>query len=209
MSAAAPHDRRQANRELRRLQLIEATIASINERGLMDATISQIAAAAGFTGANLYRYFGDKEGLLEATMRHIVELGQAEQRRLLALAEGPRERFLALVGAALAPTVFRVETCRAWLHFLAQAPHMASLARLERLSARLLRRSLSRAAADLLPPAAALRLADETVALLEGLRVQRAQVDEGFTPEDALTLVRSVVLDRLRQLAAGPQPAGD
>ncbi len=195
--------RRQANRELRRLQLIEATIASINERGLMEATISQIAAAAGFTGANLYRYFGDKEGLLEATMRHIIELVNIEQRRLLAQAEGPEERLLAIVRANLSPAVFRVEICRAWVHFWAQASHIRALARLERLGGRLLRRSLRRAAGDLLPPAAAERLTDETVALLDGLWVQRAQVDGGIGPDAAAALLVNAVGERLRQLSAG------
>ena len=193
---------RRANRELRRLQLIEATIVSLNEKGPMEATISQIAAAAGFTGANLYRYFGDKEGLLEATMRHIVELGQAEQRRLLAAAQDPRARLMAVVAAALSPAVFQVGICRAWLHFLAQSPHLPALARLERLQERLLRRSLSQAAVALLPAPAAARLVEECLALLGGLRVQRAQTDEGLEPDEALSLVRQVLEERLPQLSA-------
>lgn len=193
---------RRANRELRRLQLIEAAIASLNDRGPVEATVSQIAAAAGFTGANLYRYFGDKEGLLEATMRHIVELGQAEQSRLVATAGSPRERLQAIVAAQLSPPVFRVEICRAWLHFLAQAPHVPALARLQRLQERLLRRSLSRAAGALLPAPAAARLVAECAALLEGLRVQRAQTDEGLPPDEALALLARVLDERLPQLSA-------
>ncbi len=190
--------RRQARREERRLQLIEATIATVNERGLMEATVSQIAAAAGFTGANLYRYFGDKEGLFAATMRHIVGRVQAEQRRRTAGLEDPGARFLALLEANLSPAVFRVDLCRAWLHFQAQASHSPAMARLERLNDRLLARALRREAQALLPREGARRLAEEAAALLQGLRVQRAQVDEGFTPEEAQALVRAAMGSRLR-----------
>ncbi len=198
--------RPRANREERRLQLIEATIASVTERGPLESTVTQIAAAAGFTGANLYRYFGDKEGLLTATMRHIVERMQAERRRCAEQATDAKARFLAIAAANLSPAVFRVDLCRCWLHFQAQASHSAALARLERLNDRLLRRSLRQAAQALLPPAQAQRLAEEAALLIEGMRVQRAQVDEGMPPDQAATLLRGALHARLGQLAAAGEP---
>jgi len=182
-----------ASRELRRLQLIEAAIAVIGSRGLHDATVSQIAAAAGFTGANLYRYFSDKDGLVEASMRYIVELAAAEQRRLLAAAGSAEERLRAAVRAYLASAVFRVELCRAWVHFCAQAPHAKPLALLERLHTRSRFRSLRQAASPLMPAAAAASLAADLAAMLDGLWVQRAQVDEGLSPEEAWALVEPVL----------------
>jgi len=201
-SRGRPAGRPRADREERRLQLIEAAIATVNEKGLLEASVSQIAAAAGFTGAHLYRYFGDKEGLLAATMRHIVGLVQAERRRMAAGAADAEARFLALLAADLSPAVFRVDLCRAWLHFQAQASHVPALARLDRLDDRLLQRSLRQAAEALLPPPAAGRLAAEAAALIQGLRVQRAQRDEGFPPAQAQALVQAAMQARLRQLAA-------
>jgi TetR/AcrR family transcriptional repressor of bet genes len=194
---------RQGNRELRRLQLIEAAISVIGERGLQEATVGQIAAAAGFTGANLYRYFGDKDGLVEASMRHVVELVAAGRRRLLAEAHSAEDSLQAAVRAYLAPEVFRVDLCRAWIHFCAQAPHAPALARLERLHGRLRSRSLRQAALRFLPEDAAAELVDDLAAMLDGLWVQRAQVDEGLSPAEAWFLVAPMVSARCARLKRG------
>lgn len=194
---------RQGNRELRRLQLIEAAISVIGERGLQEATVGQIAATAGFTGANLYRYFGDKDGLVEASMRHVVELVAAGRRRLLAEAQSAEDCLQAAVRAYLAPEVFRVDLCRAWIHFCAQAPHAPALTRLERLHGRLRSRSLRQAALRFLPEDAAAELVDDLAAMLDGLWVQRAQVDEGLSPAEAWLLVAPMVSARCARLKRG------
>jgi TetR/AcrR family transcriptional repressor of bet genes len=53
-------------------QLIDATLEAINEVGMHDATIAQIARRAGVSTGIISHYFKDKNGLLEATMRDIT-----------------------------------------------------------------------------------------------------------------------------------------
>lgn len=57
---------------IRRRQLIDATLEAINEVGMHDATIAQIARRAGVSTGIISHYFRDKNGLLEATMRDIT-----------------------------------------------------------------------------------------------------------------------------------------
>jgi TetR/AcrR family transcriptional repressor of bet genes len=57
---------------IRRRQLIDATLDAINEVGMHDATIAQIARRAGVSTGIISHYFKDKNGLLEATMRDIT-----------------------------------------------------------------------------------------------------------------------------------------
>ncbi len=57
---------------IRRRQLIDATLEAINEVGMHDATIAQIARRAGVSTGIISHYFKDKNGLLEATMRDIT-----------------------------------------------------------------------------------------------------------------------------------------
>ncbi len=57
---------------IRRRQLIDATLEAINEVGMQDATIAQIARRAGVSTGIISHYFRDKNGLLEATMRDIT-----------------------------------------------------------------------------------------------------------------------------------------
>lgn len=77
---------------LRRRQLIDATTEAINEVGMHDATIAQIARRAGVSTGIISHYFKDKNGLLEATMRDITsQLRYAVLRRLHALPEASAE----------------------------------------------------------------------------------------------------------------------
>ena len=57
---------------IRRRQLIDATLSTINEVGINDATIAQIARRAGVSTGIISHYFKDKNGLLEATMRDVT-----------------------------------------------------------------------------------------------------------------------------------------
>ncbi len=85
---------------IRRRQLIDATLEAINEVGMHDATIAQIARRAGVSTGIISHYFKDKNGLLEATMRDITgQLRDAVLRRLHALPNGSAEqRLQAIVG---------------------------------------------------------------------------------------------------------------
>lgn len=72
---------------IRRRQLIDATLSTINDVGINDATIAQIARRAGVSAGIISHYFKDKNGLLEATMRDITrQLRDAVAARLRPLA---------------------------------------------------------------------------------------------------------------------------
>ncbi|WP_105539091.1 transcriptional regulator BetI, partial [Cronobacter turicensis] len=84
---------------IRRRQLIDATLSTINDVGINDATIAQIARRAGVSAGIISHYFKDKNGLLEATMRDITrQLRDAVAARLRPLAQASTEaRLLAIV----------------------------------------------------------------------------------------------------------------
>lgn len=66
-----------AHREARRAEFVEAAAAAIEEHG-PDAHLDEIATAAGVSKPVLYRYFTDKDDLLDATARsaadHLLEV---------------------------------------------------------------------------------------------------------------------------------------
>jgi TetR/AcrR family transcriptional repressor of bet genes len=68
---------------IRRQQLIDATLAAVNEVGMHDATIAQIARRAGVSNGIISHYFKDKNGLLEATMRYLISHLGGDRRRQL------------------------------------------------------------------------------------------------------------------------------
>ena len=77
---------------IRRRQLINATLEAINEVGMHDATIAQIARRAGVSTGIISHYFKDKNGLLEATMRDITgQLRDAVLSRMAAQSNDCRQ----------------------------------------------------------------------------------------------------------------------
>jgi len=71
--------------EARRGQIVLAALTCFGRRGVNGATMRDIAAEAGLSTGLLYRYFRDKEALVEA----ITELATGQQARFIAeLGEG-------------------------------------------------------------------------------------------------------------------------
>ncbi len=106
---------------IRRNALVEATIHEIGARGTLDVTVSQIAKRAGMSSALAHHYFGSKEQMFAAAMRHILSLYAAEIRGALIMAKTPRERIEAIIRASFSPRQFREESVAAWLNFYVQA----------------------------------------------------------------------------------------
>src|SRR3954453_3021149 len=103
--------------DVRRRQLIEATVEAIGELGFNATTIAEIAQRAEVSTGLVSFYFGDKDGLLEATLRHLPrELSRNAARRLREGAP-PRERIQAVIEANLGDIQFERRIATVWLAF--------------------------------------------------------------------------------------------
>lgn len=102
---------------IRKDALIKATIVEIGRSGSLDVTVSQIAKRAGMSPALAHHYFGSKEEMFLAAMRHVLTLYGAEVRGALAVAEGPEARVRAILRASFSAGNFRREVVGAWLNF--------------------------------------------------------------------------------------------
>jgi TetR/AcrR family transcriptional regulator, transcriptional repressor of bet genes len=115
---------------IRKEALVRATIVEIGRTGSLDVTVSQIAKRAGMSSALAHHYFGSKEQIFLAAMRHVLTLYGAEVRGALAAAEGPRQRLQAVIRANFAGGSFRRESVSAWLNFYVLAQTLPAAKRL-------------------------------------------------------------------------------
>src|SRR5690349_22481794 len=106
--------------EIRRRQLIEATIASIHEVGFAESSLSRISAKAGVSTGIVHHYFEDKAELLESTLRTLGTRLRLSVIRRLNAAKTPTERLLAVLDGNLGTDTFTPEGVSAWLAFWAQ-----------------------------------------------------------------------------------------
>ncbi|MBZ9674775.1 choline-responsive transcriptional repressor BetI [Mesorhizobium sp. ES1-1] len=182
---------------LRRKALIDATISAIGERGSLDVTMSEIAGRAGVSSALAHHYFGAKDELLLATMRHILAELTIDMRRALQPAASPRDRVSAVVAVNFSEAQFRPETIAAWLAFYVEAQRSSTLRRLLRVYARRLHSNLMSGLTGILPRAEADRVAETTAALIDGLYIRRALKDGVPDAATAISLVEDYLETKL------------
>lgn len=169
----------------RRRQLVEATIQALAEVGFAASSLSEIAGRAGVAPSLVAHYFGDKDGLLEATLRHLSARVHDGARLRLKRAEGPRERIQAVIDANLAPEEFDAPSCSVWLAFWGQVLHSARLKRVQRVYQRRMLSNLRHDLKALVDPADAARVAVSIAAVIDGLWL-RASLS-GATETDSRT----------------------
>ena len=178
---------------LRRRALIDATISAIGERGSLDVTMSEIAGRAGVSSALAHHYFGAKDELLQATMRHLLAELNADARQALSAARSSRERVSAVIAINFSDKQFRPETIAAWLAFYVEAQKSKALRRLLRIYARRLHSNLMSGLAALITRAEAERAAEAIAALIDGLYIRRALKDGTPNAASAIAIVEDYV----------------
>src|SRR6185369_8292538 len=178
--------------EIRRRQLIEATIASIHEVGFAESSLSRISAKAGVSTGIVHHYFQDKAELLESTLRALGTRLRLSVVRRLGMARTPTERLLAVLDGNLGTDTFTAESVSAWLAFWAQVPTSPRLARIQHVIISRLRDNLVHAL-KLMGRKDAQEVARVTEALIDGLWLRAALAEDG--PDSARA--RRLVLDYL------------
>jgi TetR/AcrR family transcriptional regulator, transcriptional repressor of bet genes len=184
---------------LRRRALIDAAILTIGERGTLDVTMSEIAGRAGVSSALAHHYFGAKDELLQATMRHILSELNADARNALARSRTARERVSAVIAVNFSETQFQPEIIAAWLAFYVEAQKSETLRRLLRVYARRLHSNLMSGLTGLMPRTDAERAAEAIAALIDGLYIRRALKDGTPNAASAVALVEDYLETKLLQ----------
>lgn len=179
---------------IRRAALVKATITEIGRTGSLDVTVSQIAKRAGMSSALAHHYFGSKEQIFLAAMRHILTLYGAEVRGALATAEGLDERLRAVIRASFGTGSFRREVASAWLNFYVLAQTRPEARRLLSVYQRRLRSNLLHGLRPLIGERAEV-VALGVGAMIDGLYIR--EVLKGGTHDGAAAA--RLVWDHLRR----------
>jgi TetR/AcrR family transcriptional repressor of bet genes len=176
--------------DLRRRQLIAATITSIHEQGFANATISRISKNAGLSGGIVAHYFDDKAGLLAATMRSLAQDLLRETVKRLKAAGTPAERIDAVILANFSDEQNAPESVSAWLAFWAEARKAPALWRIQKINERRLLSNLRHAFRQLLPDNEAKLAAAGLAAMIEGLWLRCALSNGPLTIDQARLIAR-------------------
>ena len=179
---------------IRRQQLIDATLQVIEEYGFQGATIGKIAAVSGLSVGIVSHYFGGKQGLLEATMRHLLSSLQQDVSKLMAdRPNTPRERLMAIVDANFSGVQTHAQSSKTWLAFWTQAMHSPDLMRLQRVNERRLLSNLMFYLRELMPEPQVRSTAQTIAALIDGFWLRAAMSEGRIEPSQAVTLCKTYI----------------
>lgn len=127
-------DMRKSIRDIRRDELIAATITAVHRHGFAAVTISQIAEVADASVGSISYYFGGKDRLLEGVMRRLLTILHECAVERLSTSGTPRERLAGMVLSNFDDRLFSEEKSSVWMQFWAFAPYTPRLARLHRIN---------------------------------------------------------------------------
>jgi TetR/AcrR family transcriptional repressor of bet genes len=162
-------------KNVRKQQLIEATLMSVERFGLNKTTINTISGIAGMSSGIISHYFGGKQGLIQATQKFLLEeLKQSLLARTSGKTLTPMARILMIVEANFTDLQRSNAAAKTWLSFWSQAMHDPGLARLQHINSQRLYSNLLFSFKQLLPNIAATNAAKQTAAIIDGFWLRSA-----------------------------------
>lgn len=172
---------------IRRSQLIAATLEAVDQVGMADASIAYIARLAGVSNGIISHYFNDKNGLLEATMRHLMQaLRDAVAERRQALSDdSPRAHLRAMIDGNFDDSQVSGPAMKTWLAFWASSMHQPALRRLQRVNDHRLYSNLCGQFHRALPQDQARQAARGLASLIDGLWLRGALSGKAFDTAQA------------------------
>lgn len=118
--------------KIRKKQLIEATLTSIDEHGLQGTTISTISKLAGVSTGIISHYFGGKAELLKDTTIYLLEQLRIDfLQQFTGEKTTPRERLTYIINANFSTSQSTNKAAVAWLSFWTQSMHSNELSQLQ------------------------------------------------------------------------------
>ena len=165
---------------IRKAQLMAAAFECIHEYGFPGTTIARVSEKAGVSVGITSHYFGNKEGLLDATMRQLIkQLSTREVPEGIDPADA-KSRILHIIDSNFAQQQVNPKAIVVWLAFWGHAIHVPSLTRLQRVNKVRLQSNLGWWLRKLLPVDRARFVAEGLAALIDGLWLRGALQAEGI-----------------------------
>lgn len=167
--------------EIRRKQLINATIYCIDHYGINDVTIAQIAQQAGLSSGIISHYFGGKMGLLKETMLDLMnQLHSTIAEKMAKETALTSKRAIEIIIESNFSANLPKSSTKVWLSFWAVSMHQPELHRLQKINDNRLYSNLLYHFKRLVPEYQAENAARGLAALIDGLWLHGSLRTERF-----------------------------
>ena len=211
-SIVFPKPRLEVNDKITRERLIDATIESVYQHGYADTTIAKISDLAEVSPATVHHYFDNKEGLLDQTMRRLLDIMHSRVVDGCAQADSPRGKLDAVIHSVLGDEQSDDRASSVWLSFWVHAEYNPGLRRVRDLYSRRLRSNIRAYLRQILREIGAADLderADQAVAAVVAM-LHGAWLSHAIGEAAGIEFARQLVWDYLEMLLArAREPSSD
>lgn len=185
--------------DIRKPQLVRATMAVIERVGLHNASISLISKEAGVSTGIINHYFNGKHGLLEETMRAILrDLSATVKQQLSHLpTDAHQQRIIGIVNANFEGFQTEKKVAKTWLAFWSYSMHDAQLKRLQRVNEQRLLSHLKIELKAILPNQRADLVAHGIASLIDGIWLRGTLNPDGIDADKARELINDYLNKQL------------
>jgi TetR/AcrR family transcriptional repressor of bet genes len=182
---------------IRKAQLIDATLKSIEENGLQGTTIAKICKISGLAQGIVSHYFGGKQQLIEATVWYLISSLQVELVKKLVSIDP--DDHVARLYAIIDSNFSHIQTSKpssvTWISFWAQSAHDPSLARLQNINERRLLSNIKYSMKRLVSEEEYVAVSQTLAALIDGLWLRSALSQGAVTMEQSVELCKKYIDD--------------
>ncbi|MDH5926072.1 transcriptional regulator BetI [Vibrio lentus] len=177
--------------DIRKPQLVQATMTVIDRVGLHAASIALISKEAGVSTGIINHYFGGKHGLLEETMREILrQLSNTVTTELKALpADAHQQRINAIINGNFEGYQAENKVSKTWLAFWSYSMHDAQLKRLQCVNEKRLISHLLIELKSIFQPDQAELIAHGIASLIDGIWLRGTLNPEGINADKARAII--------------------
>jgi TetR/AcrR family transcriptional regulator, transcriptional repressor of bet genes len=174
--------------DIRKQELAEATLLTLQEHGFQGTTVLRVSERAGMSHGLVHHYFKTKADMIEAAVRLTNARITADVIALLSKARSPRERITAVIEGNFSRSVYSREIAQAWASCSGEAAFNEQFARIMRMIQKRLMSNLLFDLKKCLPVRDATRVASGIAMMIDGawlkcaLAVKPLSRDEAIAP---------------------------
>lgn len=186
-------------RELRRQELIAATITSLGINGFSNTTVREVSLAANASVGAIHYYFGGKDELILESVRWLLENFRTSFAEKYSIATTPLEKIISIIDTNFDPSVFKRQHIFLWAQISAESRRDLKMAKYYRLNTKRVYSNYVHYFRLLVSDEQARSYAMTIQALIDGIWMQAGQSQGELEPEYWRKMVINVLYSLLNE----------
>jgi TetR/AcrR family transcriptional repressor of bet genes len=173
-------------KDIRREELLRATLDTIREVGLQNTTVARLSAHAGMSQGMVHHYFKNKAEIVEAAIRYANAELRDDLIQEVNSVRTPVDHLFKIIEINFSERRFTKEATRFWVSFCAEVPFNPTFHRIQRVIHRRMRSNLLSCLKQLLPEKEALNVAEDLSNMIDGLWLRFSVDTTDLTAEKSI-----------------------